>query len=140
MGSGEKHSNNNMINLFHLLHHHNQQYNHHHSKNKDEIKDVPKGCMAILVGHEDEEQLQRFIIPIVYVKHPLFIKLLKEAEEEYGFKHNGPITIPCHVEEFQHVQGLIDQEQHNNNHQHHHHHLGNHHSHHHQHHFLCFKA
>ncbi|KAH9619012.1 hypothetical protein KSS87_000439 [Heliosperma pusillum] len=126
MGGSERH---NMVNLYDLLHHHN-------NKNKDEIKNVPKGCMAIMVGREEEEELQRFVIPIIYVNHPLFINLLKEAEEEYGFKHKGPITIPCHVEEFKHVQGLIDQEQ-NNHHSHHHHSHNNHHQHHN---FLCFKA
>lgn len=140
MGSGEKHHM--MINfhlnyLSNLLHHHNHNHNHNH----DHHKGVPKGCMAVMVGREGEEQLRRFIIPIFYVKHPLFMKLLKEAEDEYGFKHEGPITIPCHVAEFQHVQDLIDQEHHHQHHDHHHHGQVHHdHQHHHNTNFLCFKA
>ncbi|CAN8302018.1 unnamed protein product [Cochlearia groenlandica] len=104
----------------HILHNH---HNHHH--------DVPKGCVAIMVGHEgDEEGLHRFVIPLMFLSHPLFLRLLKEAEEVYGFRHEGPITIPCRVDEFKHVQDIIDEETRyrhghgngngHNNHNHHH--------------------
>ncbi|KAL9661752.1 hypothetical protein QQ045_026580 [Rhodiola kirilowii] len=43
---------------FHLHHHHD-----HH--------DVPKGCLAVLVGQAGEER-QRFVIPVMYLNHPLF--------------------------------------------------------------------
>ncbi|KAK1274258.1 hypothetical protein QJS04_geneDACA010789 [Acorus gramineus] len=92
------------------------------------MKDVPKGCLAIRVGGEGEEQ-QRFVVPVMYFNHPLFMQLLKEAEEEYGFDQKGTITIPCHVEEFRYVRGLIDRERSSSfNHHHHHHHHHNHHN------------
>ncbi|CAH8390020.1 unnamed protein product [Eruca vesicaria subsp. sativa] len=100
----------------HILHHHH----------------VPKGCVAIMVGHEgDEEGLHRFVVPLMFLSHPLFLSLLKEAEEEYGFKHAGPITIPCRVDDFKHVQEIIDEEthrphSHGNGHNYHHHHHLNH--------------
>ncbi|KAK0580537.1 hypothetical protein LWI29_003058 [Acer saccharum] len=109
---------------FHLhLPHHNNNSN--HAKNKQVIRDVPKGCLAIKVGQAGEEQ-QRFVVPVLYFNHPLFMQLLKEAEEEYGFEQKGTITIPCHVEEFRYVQGMIDREKsiHNNHHGHHHHVIG----------------
>ncbi|RHN49585.1 putative small auxin-up RNA [Medicago truncatula] len=34
---------------------------------------------------------------------PLFLHLLKEAEEEYGFSHQGTITIPCQLLEFKDI-------------------------------------
>ncbi|XP_010692322.1 auxin-responsive protein SAUR32 [Beta vulgaris subsp. vulgaris] len=121
---------------FHLhLPHKKQQQNQGSSKGGIGI---PKGCLAIKVGHTNEEQ-QRFVVPVVYFNHPLFMRLLKEAEEEYGFDQKGTITIPCHVEEFRYVQDLIDREK-CLHHDHHHHH------HHHEHHHLpnplvgCFKA
>ncbi|KAK9145764.1 hypothetical protein Sjap_005667 [Stephania japonica] len=80
--------------------------------------DVPKGCLAVMVGHQDEEQ-QRFVVPVMYFNHPLFMQLLKEAEEEFGFDQKGTITIPCHVEEFRQVRGLIDQERSLSHHHHH---------------------
>ncbi|GAB4826126.1 hypothetical protein Ancab_008996 [Ancistrocladus abbreviatus] len=124
MGSGEGNLSN-----FHLpipLHGHHHHENEHVKK---ELKDIPKGYLAILVGHEEEEQLQRFIIPVIYFNHPLFMQLLKETEEEYGFDHKGPITIPCHAEEFRNVQGIIDRNRHH------------HQDHHDQHHYFpCFRA
>ncbi|KAJ6802354.1 uncharacterized protein M6B38_349030 [Iris pallida] len=69
----------------------------------------PKGCMAIRVGQKEEEQ-ERFVVPVVYLNHPLFLGLLKEAEEEYGFEHKGAITIPCQVDHFRQVRGIIDRD------------------------------
>lgn len=108
MGSGEKSLRHFHLHLPHL---------HHHGK-KQVIRDVPKGCLAIKVGQGEEQQ--RVVVPVIYFNHPLFMQLLKEAEEEYGFDQKGTITIPCHVEEFRYVQGLIDRE----NSLHHHHHVG----------------
>ncbi|PIN22930.1 hypothetical protein CDL12_04367 [Handroanthus impetiginosus] len=115
----------------HFLHHH-----HHGGEGggRRETRSIPKGCLAITVGQGAEQR--RFVIPVIYVNHPLFTQLLKEAEEEYGFDQKGPINIPCHVEEFYHVRGLIDQETM----LHHDHHHGQQHQQHQHHHFLCFKA
>ncbi|XP_021280796.1 LOW QUALITY PROTEIN: auxin-responsive protein SAUR32-like [Herrania umbratica] len=110
MGSGEKSLRNFHLHLPHLHHHH------HHGKKA--AKDVPKGCLAIKVGSQGEEQ-QRFVVPS-YTLTPLSLQLLKEAEEEYGFDQKGTITIPCHVEEFRNVRGLIDREKSLD----HHHHVG----------------
>jgi SAUR family protein len=93
------------------------------SNSKHGIKDVPKGCLAIKVGSKEEEK-QRFVVPVFYFNHPLFMQLLREAEEEYGFEQKGTITIPCHVEVFRYVQDMINRERsvnyHNNHHDHRH--------------------
>ncbi|XP_029126573.1 auxin-responsive protein SAUR32 [Cajanus cajan] len=73
---------------------------------KQGLVGVPKGCLAIKVG-EGEEQ-ERFVVPVMYFNHPLFMQLLKEAEEEYGFDQKGTITIPCHVRHFRNVRAIID--------------------------------
>ncbi|KAH7861743.1 hypothetical protein Vadar_030244 [Vaccinium darrowii] len=109
VGSGEK-----SLLSFNLLHRARHQ---HHQQGGGGGGKIPKGCMAIKVGHTGEEQ-RRFVVPVMYLNHPLFMHLLKEAEEEYGFDQKGTITIPCHVEQFRCVQGLIDQDHH------HHHHVG----------------
>uniref|UniRef100_A0A6N2NCR4 Uncharacterized protein n=1 Tax=Salix viminalis TaxID=40686 RepID=A0A6N2NCR4_SALVM len=98
MGSREKSLRSFNLHLPHLHHHHH----------KKQARDVPKGCLAIKVGQGEEQQ--RFVVPVIYFNHPLFTQLLKEAEEEYGFDQKGTITIPCHVEEFRNVQGMIDRE------------------------------
>ncbi|KAJ0077511.1 auxin-induced protein 15A-like [Pistacia vera] len=57
--------------------------------------DVPKGHFAVYVGKQ-EEKTKRFVVPITYLKHPLFQALLSEAEEEFGFDHKMQgLTIPC---------------------------------------------
>ncbi|XP_019200244.1 PREDICTED: auxin-responsive protein SAUR32-like [Ipomoea nil] len=96
---------------------------------------IPKGYVAVMVGtggaggEEQQQQQRRFVIPVTYLNHPLFLRLLKEAEEEYGFRHDGPLNIPCPVDEFRRVQGMIDKETAR---RHHHHHRGGNHS-------WCFK-
>lgn len=67
---------------------------------------VPKGHLAVYVGERDGE-IQRVLVPVLFLNHPLFEKLLKEAEEVYGFNHPGQITIPCPISEFEHVQTKI---------------------------------
>ncbi|KAL8538130.1 hypothetical protein ACS0TY_000188 [Phlomoides rotata] len=109
------------------LHMPNLHFHHHGGGGGSGRRSIPKGCLAVMVGLGTEQE--RFVIPVGYLNHPLFVQLLKEAEEEYGFDQQGPINIPCHVEEFCHVRGLIDKETTS-------HHQQNHHNHHH---FLCFK-
>ncbi|RRT62935.1 hypothetical protein B296_00016466 [Ensete ventricosum] len=65
--------------------------------------------MGIRVGGEGE-QPQRFVVPVEYLSHPLFVGLLKEAEDEYGFHHQGAITIPCRVKHFRRIQSIIDRD------------------------------
>ncbi|XP_057437261.1 auxin-responsive protein SAUR36 [Lotus japonicus] len=67
---------------------------------------VPKGHLAVYVGEEDGE-LHRVLVPVIYFNHPLFGELLKEAEDEFGFHHHGGITIPCRVTEFERVKTRI---------------------------------
>ncbi|KAI9093932.1 hypothetical protein K1719_026930 [Acacia pycnantha] len=102
------------------------QFRHNHGKRQQQQHGIPKGCLAIKVGQEGEEP-ERFVVPVLYFNHPLFLQLLKEAEEVYGFDQKGTITIPCHVEEFRTVRGLIDREKSFNRHQHYHPHQPHHH-------------
>lgn len=81
---------------------------HHHQHYHDGRRVVTKGCVAIKVGQGEDQQ--RITVPVMYLNHPLFAQLLKEAEEEFGFAHQGTITIPCQVAQFKYVQRLIDSE------------------------------
>ncbi|XP_077245101.1 auxin-responsive protein SAUR36-like [Tasmannia lanceolata] len=67
---------------------------------------VPKGHLAVYVGQKDDD-FHRFLVPVIYFNHPLFGKLLKEAEDEFGYHHPGGITIPCRISEFENVQTRI---------------------------------
>nr|XP_011465131.1 PREDICTED: indole-3-acetic acid-induced protein ARG7-like [Fragaria vesca subsp. vesca] len=60
--------------------------------------DIPKGYFAVYVG---ESQKKRFVVPISYLNQPLFLDLLSQAEEEFGYHHPmGGITIPCSQDTF----------------------------------------
>ncbi|XP_060171373.1 protein SMALL AUXIN UP-REGULATED RNA 12-like [Lycium barbarum] len=53
--------------------------------------DVPSGHIAVMVG----PNYKRFVVRATYLNHPMFKKLLSQAEEVYGFTNNGPLAIPC---------------------------------------------
>lgn len=67
---------------------------------------VPKGKMAVYVGQRDGD-FTRVLVPVIYINHPLFGQLLREAEEEYGHDHPGGITIPCGFSDFESVKSRI---------------------------------
>ncbi|EYU20635.1 hypothetical protein MIMGU_mgv1a022806mg [Erythranthe guttata] len=46
------------------------------------------------------ELYKRFCIPVSYLYNPLFQTLLEKASEIYGYQTNGPLMLPCSVEEF----------------------------------------
>ncbi|WOG91957.1 hypothetical protein DCAR_0311212 [Daucus carota subsp. sativus] len=53
--------------------------------------DVPAGHVAVCVGIN----CRRFVVRTTYLNHPVFKKLLVQAEEEFGFNNSGPLAIPC---------------------------------------------
>uniref|UniRef100_A0A7N0ZSL1 SAUR family protein n=1 Tax=Kalanchoe fedtschenkoi TaxID=63787 RepID=A0A7N0ZSL1_KALFE len=63
--------------------------------------DVPAGHVAIHVGS------RRYVIRATHLNHPIFEQLLSKAEEEYGFEHDGPITIPCDEDFFEEVLRFV---------------------------------
>ncbi|CAN6819070.1 unnamed protein product [Brassica oleracea] len=59
------------------------------------IINLRKGHFAVYVG-EEEEKTKRFVVPISYLKYPLFQALLRQAENEFGTHHSTKyLTIPC---------------------------------------------
>ncbi|RYR44720.1 hypothetical protein Ahy_A08g041003 isoform A [Arachis hypogaea] len=83
---------------------------------------VKKGWLAVQVGLEDESSEegstpQRFVIPISYLYHPLFKRLLDKAYEVYGYHTDGPLKLPCSVDDFLHLRWRIEKE---SNHHHNH--------------------
>lgn len=85
-------------------------------ENKKNMK-VKKGWLAIRVGLEDEE-FERFTIPISYLYHPLFKTLLDRAHDAYGYNDVGPLKLPCSVDDFHHLRWRIEKE--SDTHHHHH--------------------
>ncbi|KAI3460382.1 hypothetical protein Pfo_017045 [Paulownia fortunei] len=61
--------------------------------------DVPAGHVAVTVG----SSCKRFVVRTTYLNHPVFVKLLVQAEEEYGFTNTGPLAIPCDESLFEEI-------------------------------------
>ncbi|XP_057502075.1 protein SMALL AUXIN UP-REGULATED RNA 12-like [Actinidia eriantha] len=61
--------------------------------------DVPAGHVAVCVG----SSCRRFVVRATYLNHPVFKKLLVQAEEEYGFTNTGPLVIPCDESVFEEI-------------------------------------
>ncbi|XP_062221132.1 auxin-responsive protein SAUR50-like [Phragmites australis] len=67
---------------------------------------VPAGYFTVLVGPEKE----RFAVRARCANHSLFRALLDEAETEYGFAGcDGPLELPCAVDDFMEVMWEIEQ-------------------------------
>ncbi|KAK6790462.1 hypothetical protein RDI58_014262 [Solanum bulbocastanum] len=82
---------------------------------------VKKGWLAIQVGLEEEDDgIQKFVIPISYLYHPLLQKLLDKARDVYGYHVDGPLKLPCSVDYFLHIRWRIEKEPIRSHHHHHH--------------------
>ncbi|RLN36336.1 hypothetical protein C2845_PM03G35550 [Panicum miliaceum] len=66
--------------------------------------DVPRGYCPVYVGPEQ----RRFVIPTGYLAHPVFRLLLEKAEEEFGFRHEGALAIPCETEAFKYILQCVE--------------------------------
>lgn len=77
------------------------------------------------VGAEEDEGnnkgSERFVIPISYLYHPLLQSVLEKAREVYGYHADGPLRLPCSVDDFLHIRWQIEKEA--NYSANHHHHL-----------------
>ncbi|KAJ1281195.1 hypothetical protein BS78_04G289100 [Paspalum vaginatum] len=76
---------------------------------------VKKGWLAVRVGGDErggaQAQQQRFVIPIAYLYHPLFRRLLEAARDAYGYDYSaGPLRLPCSVDEFLRLRALVDRD------------------------------
>ncbi|RWR85932.1 Auxin-induced protein [Cinnamomum micranthum f. kanehirae] len=65
--------------------------------------DVPAGHVAVSVGTNS----RRFVVRATYLNHPLFKKLLVQAEEEFGFGNSGPLAIPCDESVFEEILRFV---------------------------------
>ncbi|CAJ1979260.1 unnamed protein product [Sphenostylis stenocarpa] len=57
-------------------------------------EDVKEGHFVV-IAKDLVEEAKRLVVPLSCLNNPTFLKLLEEAEEEYGFDQHGALTIPC---------------------------------------------
>lgn len=82
----------------------NQGTEHHHKDVRATLMvpdDVKEGQFAVLAIKGDE--IERFVLELSFLCNPAFVKLLKLAEDEFGFHHKGALAIPCRPEELQKI-------------------------------------
>ncbi|CAK8536194.1 unnamed protein product [Lathyrus sativus] len=72
-------------------------------------EDVKEGHFAVIAEGMKEQESERFVLPLSCLTNPIFVKLLEQAEEEYGFDHEGALTIPCKPSE---LHKMLQQWQH----------------------------
>ncbi|GER45471.1 SAUR-like auxin-responsive protein family [Striga asiatica] len=66
-------------------------------------EDVKEGHFAVYTVNNGE--CRRFVIELSYLAHPGFLKLLEQAEEEFGFEQTGVLAIPCPYTDLQSIVG-----------------------------------
>ncbi|XP_028765737.1 auxin-responsive protein SAUR24-like [Neltuma alba] len=80
---------------------HVHSHRNHHEPPSSSVNDknvVPRGHIAVYVG---ELQRKRFVVPISYLNHPMFLDLLGRYEQEFGFHHPmGGLSLPCQEDQF----------------------------------------
>ncbi|KAK7272177.1 hypothetical protein RJT34_28614 [Clitoria ternatea] len=64
-------------------------------------EDVKEGHFAVIAEGGDHHEQKRFVLPISCLTNPNFLRLLEQAAEEYGFDHEGALTIPCRPTELE---------------------------------------
>nr|XP_009785064.1 PREDICTED: uncharacterized protein LOC104233374 [Nicotiana sylvestris] len=67
----------------------------------DDVKEGHFVVFAVNIG--SEEPRKRFILELNWPTNPAFLRLLKLAEEEYGFRQKGVIEVPCPPEELEKI-------------------------------------
>ncbi|MCE3052493.1 hypothetical protein HAX54_052762 [Datura stramonium] len=67
--------------------------------------DVKEGHFAVFTVSPEEEP-KRFIVELHWLTNPSFLKLLKQAEDEFGFQQKGVLQVPCCAEELQKILEL----------------------------------
>ncbi|CAD6269379.1 unnamed protein product [Miscanthus lutarioriparius] len=61
---------------------------------------VPVGHVPVHVGGGAEGAEERFLVRTELLGAPALADLLGRAAQEYGFRHQGPLRIPCPVAVF----------------------------------------
>ncbi|KAG6570808.1 Auxin-responsive protein SAUR50, partial [Cucurbita argyrosperma subsp. sororia] len=64
-------------------------------------EDVKEGHFAVVAV--DAEEPKRFAVPLSCLTNPTFLRLLEAAAEEYGFDHEGAVTVPCRPSELEQI-------------------------------------
>ncbi|KAK6139716.1 hypothetical protein DH2020_026547 [Rehmannia glutinosa] len=68
---------------------------------------TPSGSLAVYVGPERV----RFVIPTRFLNLPVFVALLQQAEEEFGFQTTGGLVLPCEPDFFREILRFLEEDE-----------------------------
>ncbi|PIN18165.1 hypothetical protein CDL12_09162 [Handroanthus impetiginosus] len=68
---------------------------------------TPSGSVAVYVGPDR----RRFVIPTRFLNLPVFMALLDQAEEEFGFQTSGGLTLPCETSFFTVILRFLEEDE-----------------------------
>ncbi|XP_010254454.1 PREDICTED: auxin-responsive protein SAUR36-like [Nelumbo nucifera] len=63
--------------------------------------DVKEGHFAVFAVKGEERK--RFVVELAYLTDPHFLRLLSLAEEEFGFKQQGALVVPCRPDDLHRI-------------------------------------
>ncbi|XP_059298203.1 auxin-induced protein 10A5-like [Lycium ferocissimum] len=63
----------------------------------DDVASLPKDVKEghFVVHAIDDGKPRRFVVDLSYLADPGFVRLLEQAEEEFGFEQEGVLAVPC---------------------------------------------
>ncbi|RWR85746.1 auxin-responsive protein SAUR71-like protein [Cinnamomum micranthum f. kanehirae] len=64
---------------------------------------VPEGHLPVYVG----EEMERFVVSAELLNHPIFMELLNQSANEYGYEQQGVLRIPCRVLVFERILEML---------------------------------
>ncbi|CAI9780299.1 unnamed protein product [Fraxinus pennsylvanica] len=68
---------------------------------------TPSGSLAVYVGPER----RRFVIPTRFLNLPVFVDILREAAEEFGFPTTGGLVLPCDAGFFREILKFLENDE-----------------------------
>ncbi|KAL1547924.1 auxin-induced protein X10A-like [Salvia divinorum] len=68
---------------------------------------TPSGSLAVYIGPERS----RFVIPTRFLNFPVFVALLDQAEEEFGFQTTGGLVLLCEPGFFSQILRFLDDDE-----------------------------
>ena len=61
---------------------------------------VPRGCVPLHVVGQGDEEGERFVVRVEVLRHPSVAALLDMAAQEFGYRQEGILRVPCAVHQF----------------------------------------
>lgn len=68
------------------------------------FKGVKQGYVVVFAT--EGWKSERFVVELGYLNNPEFLKLLKQAEEEFEFSLEGALAIPCGPDDLERIIGM----------------------------------